>query len=123
MAYLNDRVLDNGLSALSSEANELHICSQLPATYAEATDTHSLGDKENPTVGSPAAGSPDGRQVTVSAVTDGSVSDTGTATHWALVDTGNNRLLAAAALDSSQSVTDGNPFTLTSFTIRIPAPE
>ena len=101
MAYLNDRVLDNGLSALTSEADELIICSAEPATFAEADATYALGSKASPTVGAPAARAPSGRKVTVSAITDGTVFATGTATHWALVDTSNSRLLAANSLSAS----------------------
>ena len=124
MPYLNDRVLDNGLSALSSEVNALHICSQEPATYASATSTHSLGSKATPSVASPSARSPNGRKVTISAIVSGApgaIAATGTASHWALVDTGNSRLLAAGALSASQAVTNGNTFTLSAFDIGIPA--
>jgi hypothetical protein len=58
--------------------------------------------------------------VTVQALTSGSVTGTGTATHYAITDTGNSRLLATGALSSSQSVTNGNTFSTSSFTIRIP---
>jgi hypothetical protein len=58
----------------------------------------------------------------VSAVSAGTVTGTGTATHWALVDTGNSRLLAAGSLSASQGVTSGNTFDLTSFDIGIPKP-
>jgi hypothetical protein len=122
MSYLNDRVYDNGLGILQTEVTAIHICSSLPATYAEATSTYSLGSKSSPTVSAPQAGSPDGRQVTVSAISDGTVSDTGTAGFVAGVDVSGSRLLYARALASTQAVTDGNPFTLTSHTIRIPAP-
>ncbi len=124
MPYLNDRVLDNGLAVLNAEANALHICSAEPATYAEATaaGNKSLGSKATPTVSVPAARSGGGREVTISAVADGSVGSSGTATHWALVDTVNSRLLAAGALAASQAVTAGNTFTLTSFKIGIPGP-
>ena len=37
MASIGDRVLDSGLSVLSSEANRVDILSQEPTTYAEAT--------------------------------------------------------------------------------------
>ena len=124
MPYLNDRVLDNGLSALSSEVNALHICSQEPATYAAATSTHSLGSKATPTVAAPSARTPNGRKVTIAAIVSGApgaIDATGTASHWALVDTGNSRLLAAGALSASQAVTDGNTFTLSAFDIGIPA--
>lgn len=124
MAYLNDRVLDNGLSALTSEGNRLDICSQEPATYAEATSTYTLGNKTSPTIGSPEARTPSGRKVTVSAISDGSVTGTDTATHWAISDTSNSRLLAAGTIDAEtvQVVTDNNTFTLQAFDIGIPGP-
>ena len=123
MAYLDDRVYDNGLGILDDEVNALHICTQLPATYTEAVTTYTCGSATGaalPTVNAPSARSGGGREVVVAAVTDGTVSATTTATHVALVDTVNSRLLAARALATSQSVTDENPFTLTSFTIGIP---
>lgn len=122
MSYLNDRVLDNGLSALTSEANKLTICNAEPANYTEANATYALGSKTSPTVGAPAARAPSGRKVGVSAISDGVVGASGTATHWALVDTVNSRLLAAGALTASQAVTNGNAFTLTGFDIGIPGP-
>ena len=122
MASLNDRVYDNGLTVLDTEASHLYICSQEPTTYAQASSTYALGVKATPTVSAPGARTPNGRKVTVSAITDGTVSATGTATHYALVDSTNSRLLATAALSSSQAVTSGNTFTLTSFDIGIPAP-
>lgn len=122
MPFLNDRVYDNGLTVLDTEANALHICNAEPATYAAATTTNSLGSKTSLSIGAPGAGSPNGRKVTVAAITDGSVSANGTASHWAIVDTVNSRLLAAGPLAASQVVTSGNPFTLPAFDIRIPAP-
>lgn len=122
MPFLNDRVFDNGLTVLDTEANRLDICSSEPATYTAATSTASLGNKSIGAgdIGAPAAGSPNGRQVTVQALTGGSVTATGTATHYAITDTGNSRLLATGALSSSQAVTNGNTFSTSSFTIRIP---
>jgi hypothetical protein len=122
MAYLNDRVLDNGLTVLDTEANRLDICSAEPTTYAEATSTYTLGNKTSLSVGAPADRSPSGRKVTVAAITDGTVSGTGTATHVAVVDTVNSRLLAVQALSASQAVTSGNTFTLPAFDIGIPDP-
>lgn len=124
MAFLHNDVYDNGLSVLSDDVDELHICSQLPSTYAAAVGDDSLGDYDAVSVGAPGAGSPDGRQVTIAAITTGATAtDTGNATHWALVDTQTSRLLAAGTLSGGgQSVTEDNPFTLASFTIRISAP-
>lgn len=121
-AYLNDRVFDNGLTVLDTEASHLYITSAQAATYAEATATYDLGSKATPTVSAPGARAGGGREVTISAITDGSVTDTGTAGFYALVDSSNSRLLAAGPLSATQSVTSGNTFTLTSFKIGIPAP-
>lgn len=120
MAFINDRVFDNGLTVLDTEANRLDICSQEPVTYTEATSTYTLGNKTSLSVGAPADRAPSGRKVTVAAITDGSVTGTGTATHWAIVDTGNSRLLATGALAASQVVTNGNTFALAAFDIGIP---
>ncbi len=122
MPYLNDRIYDNGLTVLDTEANVLHICNAEPSTYAAATTTNSLGSKTSLSIGAPGAGSPNGRKVTVAAISDGSVSTNGTASHWAIVDTVNSRLLAAGPLAAAQVVTAGNPFTTPAFDIRVPAP-
>lgn len=120
MAYINDRVFDNGLAELTSNVNKLTINSQEPTTYTEANATYDLGNKTSPTVGSPSDRSPSGRKVTMSAITDGSVTDSGTATHYAWIDTVNSRLYATGALSSSQSVTASNTFTLTAHDVGIP---
>ena len=126
MVYLNDRVLDFGLSVLDLEADRIDICSQEPATYSEATTggTYSLGNKDHgasgTAFGSIGDGTPSGRKVSSTSVTDGSVTNTGTASHYAVTDTTAARLLAANTLSSSQAVTSGNTFTLASFDIRIP---
>lgn len=118
MAYLDSHVLDNGLTVLQS-ATALHITSAEATTRANALSA-SLGNKASPSVGAPAARSPSGRKVTAAAISDGSVTATGTATSWALID--GTRLLAAGALSASQAVTSGNTFTLAAFDIGIPGP-
>jgi hypothetical protein len=122
MAFLNDRVFDNGLTVLDTEANKILITSAEATTYTEANSTYALGNSTSLSIGAPADRSGGGRQVTVAAITDGSVTTTGTATHYAIVDTVNSRLLASGALSASQAVTSGNTFTLTSTTIGIPDP-
>lgn len=121
MTILADRVYDNGLTVLDTEANILYICSSQPANYAGIAAV-ALGSKTSLSIGAPGAGTPDGRKVTVAAFTDGAVSGTGTATHYVIADTVNSRLLVAALLDASQVVTNGNTFSLPAFDIRIPAP-
>tara|TARA_R110002167_G_scaffold71463_1_gene201673 strand:+ start:108 stop:479 length:372 start_codon:yes stop_codon:yes gene_type:complete len=122
MATLNDRVFDNGLSVLDTEANKIVITSQEATTYTEANATYALGDSTSLSVGAPADRAGGGREVTVAAITDGSVTATGTATHYAIVDTSNTRLLATSTLTASQAVTTGNTFTLSSVAIGIPDP-
>ena len=120
MAFLSDEVLDQGLDYLDTNGTRLDICSQEPTTYAEATSTYTLG---NATVNTGATqnGDTSGRKVTIPSISSGSVTGTGTASHWALTD-GSAELLATGALGSSQSVTSGNTFTLTAIDIEIPDP-
>lgn len=122
MATLNDRVFDNGLTVLDTEANAIHITSQEVASYAEATSTYTLGNSTSLSFGAPQDRSGGGREVVAAAVSDGSVTGTGTATHYAIVDTANSRLLATGSLTASQAVTSGNTFTLSSFSVGIPDP-
>jgi hypothetical protein len=126
MPYLNDRVLDAALAVLDAEADRFDICTQEPANYTEATSTYSKGFKDHGAAGSafgaPAARSPSGRKVASVAVTDGAVTGSGTATHWAASDVGSTRLLAATTLAASQVVTSGNAWSLASFDVGIPAP-
>lgn len=121
MSYLDQRVYSNGLNVLDTEANVLHICSSEPASFGAVAGV-SLGTKTSLSVGAIAVRSGGGWRVTVAAITDGSVSASGTATHYAIVDTTNSRLLAANSLAASQAVTSGNTFTLGAFDIGIPAP-
>ena len=120
MAYLNDNVLDNGLAWLVTNGTKLDICSAEPATYAQIA-TYTLGNKTSLSIGSPAARSPSGRKVAVPAISDGSVTATGTAAYYA-ISNGTNTLCAAGSLSASQGVTNGNTFTLTTFDIGIPGP-
>lgn len=124
-AYLHPDVLDNGLVTLTNATSKvLHICHTMPTSRAEAI-SYSVANKSGPTVGSPAARTPNGRKVTISAITDGSVTATSTGTSddaafWALID--GTRLLAANDLSAPQMVTSGNTFTLAALDIGIPDP-
>lgn len=122
MATLHDRVFDNGLSVLDTEANRIDVCSSEPTTYTQATSTNTLGNSTSLSIGAPADRSGGGRKVAVAAISDGSITATGTATHYAITDTSNSRLLATGSLTASQSVTSGNTFTLATFDIGIPDP-
>ncbi len=122
MASLGNNVFDQGLNYLDTNGTRLDICSAEPTTYAQATSTLTLGNKTALNIGAAQDGTPNGREVVVPAITDGTVTATGTATHWAITNPTGSELLATGALSASQAVTNGNPFTLTSFTVRIPDP-
>jgi len=123
MSYLSDNVLDNGLSYIVDNATRLDICSQPPTSYSEATTdgAYSLGYKTGITPDAIADRTGGGRQVTIPAISDGVVTETDTATHWALTD-GVSELIATYTLSSPQGVTDGNTWTLGAFEIGIPDP-
>lgn len=118
MPYLDDRVYDLGLNVLDTEATHIHICSAEPTTFA---GLNSLGSATIEIPG-PSARTGGGRRITVPAVSGGSVTGSGSAVAYAIVDTTNSRLLVAAPLSASQTVTSGNTFSLASFDVGIPAP-
>jgi hypothetical protein len=122
MATLDNRVFDNGLTVLDTEANAIHVTSQEATSYTDATSTSTLGNSTSLSISAPADRSGGGREVTVSAITDGSITAGGQASHYAIVDTTNSRLLVTGSLSAAQSVTSGNTFSLASFTIGIPDP-
>lgn len=123
MTYLTDNVLDSGLGYLTANGARMDICSQEPANYTEATSTYTLGNKTSVTTGSPANGDTSGRKVTIAAVSGGSVTGSGTASHWAYSKTSATaELLAAKSLSSSQAVTSGNTWSMGAIDVEIPDP-
>lgn len=118
MAFINDEVFDQGLDYADTNGTRIDICSQEPTTYAEATSTYTLGNKTGLNTGATQNGASSGRRVIVPAITDGTVTGTGTASHWALTD-GSAILVATGALSASQGVTSGNTFTLDAISITI----
>jgi len=117
--YLHPNVYDKGLEWLVANAARIDICSAEPATYAQAvTDANLSVGFDAVAVGAPAAAGT-GRKVTVSAVAEGTVTETATATHWAITD-GLGILIAAGALAAGQVFTDGNTWSLAAFDITMP---
>ena len=117
MAFINDNVFDQGLNWADTNGTRIDICSTDPAgTYATVV-ANTLGNATVNT-GAPQDGVTNGRRVVVPAITAGSVTGTGTATHWALTDATAN-VVASGALTASQAVTSGNTFTLDAIDITI----
>ena len=127
MAYLHPDVYLKGLNELYASGNTIHICKTEPTTYADATTTLgtstgcSLGFS-TVTVDAPTVRVGGGYEVTVNAVTEGTITATDTVNYYALVDTTTSRLLAVQQLTNPQVVTVDNVFTLSSYKIGIPAP-
>lgn len=123
MSLLHNDVYDNGLNEVSGANRILHVLTQEPATLGDIA-TYTIGNKPDPTISSPVDRIGGGRRVTISAFSDGDVTDTDIATAWAIEDnsSGTERLLAVGLLSSGQSLNEGNLFTMTEFSIGIPAP-
>lgn len=120
MATLGNAVFDSGLSTLTNSGTRIDICTTEPTSYAEATSTYTLGNA-TVSIGAPADRTGGGREVTVGAVTDESVTGTGTAAYYA-ISNGSDTVYATGSLTSPQSVTSGNTFSMGAFTIGIPDP-
>jgi len=121
MPYLHPDLFDEGLDVVAGSNRVLHICDTEPTTYTEASSTYTIGNKSAPTISAP-TNEGTGRKVTISAITDGTVTANDTATHFAIVDTGTSRLLCVQALASSVAVVTSLDFSLTEFDIIYPQP-
>jgi len=118
MAFLIDNIFDSGLSYAVTNGSRVDICSAEPTNYTLATSTNTLGNKTGLTLGAIEAGATDGRRTIIPAITDGSVTGTASATHWALTD-GASILIATGAITTPQTVTSGNTFTLDAISLTL----
>lgn len=123
VAALENQVLDGGLNVLDLNSQIISVCSAEPTTIAIAATSGLLGYKDFGSAGAafgpPSTTTPAGRQVASIAVSDGTITTSGTASWWAAYAAGT--LHAHGTLSGAQVVTAGNTFTLASFTIKIPA--
>lgn len=117
MAFITDSAFDAALNYIRTNATALHICSAQPTDYANVSSV-SLGIKTSPVIASPANRTGGGRQITVSAITDGEVTAGGDASNYAIVS--GSELLASGDLSTTRAVTSGSVFTLTEFEIGVP---
>ena len=123
MAAMHDRIFQDGLNIVDTEVTHLRLLSAsrddlIFSSVAGVT----LGTKVTPAVVAATDRGAGGMKITISAITDGTVSGTGTATHFVLTDDDTSDVLVAGAISASQVVTSGNIFTLTEFTVGIPDP-
>lgn len=112
---VHDDVLDAALNVIKSTVTRQVACSAQPTTYAQANATYALASvtmtNGDFTI---ANGDSSGRKLTVAAKSGALIGVSGTATHVALLDVANNRLLqvttcASLALTANGSNTVGFP--------------
>ena len=119
-ATISDAVFDAALNFLETNGVKVYICSQVVTTYTEASDTYDLGYKATCTYTGPADHT-SGRKTVLDAITTGTVTGSGTATHFAITN-GTDALYVCQELNAAQAVTSGNTFTLTACTISLADP-
>ena len=121
MPTLHSDVYDNGLNEIVNNANSLHLLNADPGVIFANIATMTLGNKSSPTINTP-ENHTTGRKITIESISNGSTTATGTASHYALVDTTSSRILASGPVDSVVSLTSGVDFTTNSIYIAIPSP-
>ena len=118
--YLSDTYHDLLLNGIDTACTQLFIDSALCVTYAEAGTTYKLGVKATPTISTATDDGTTGRKITISAITDGTLSATGTASHVSLCTA--DALICCYPLNATVSMTSGATFTLTEHDINLPDP-
>ena len=122
--YITPNAFDASLNYIKNNVENLYVCSAEPTTFLEASSTYRLGVKALPAILAPAdytvvETGETGRQITVSAITDGVLeSASGTVAYIALTDDSNNELLYVKPVNIAQLISGQTVFTLQSFNIR-----
>lgn len=120
---VHNDVLDAALNYIKTNGTRLCLCSAEPTTYTEAITTYKLADVDiiSTDYTGPADGDVSGRKLAVDGQTGVAVDSNGTATHLAIVDVSNTKLLYVTTI-SSQVVTAGNTATLGTWDIELEDP-
>jgi hypothetical protein len=117
---LSPYAIDNGLNAFFA-ADQILMCSAVPTNYANAISLKLGGKTFGPggTFTTPQAGSPAGRIVVSTPVTDGGIIANGAVVCWTAIDSVNSQWLASGVFAGSGAVTSGQAFALDSFAIHL----
>ena len=118
-ATIADAVLDVALNYIETNGTEVHICSANPVNWAGLAAV-TLGNEAACTYTGPVDHT-SGRKTTLDAITDGDVTDSNTATHFAITN-GVSAVYTVQELAAGQGVTNGNKWTLTEVIIALPDP-
>jgi hypothetical protein len=113
-----DNMIDGGLT-LDTALNGVRVCAGQPTSFADiASRTLASASMSAPTLG---AGSPDGRQSNIPAVSAILISTSGTADHIAYVDTVNSRYIVTTCSSTALEANGTNTVSVGATTRRIGA--
>lgn len=106
---VHDDVLDGALNIVKNNCTRMTACSAQPTTYTEGNSTYALADV---TMASGdfthANGDTNGRKTTVAAKSSVLIDTSGTATHVALLDVTNSKLLYVTTCTSQALTANGS---------------
>jgi len=119
---VHNDVIDAALDYVKTNCTRLTLCSAEPKTFAEANSTFALADvtvdATDFTIGD---GDVSGRKLTIAEQLSFAVDVTGTATHVALLDVSNSKLLYVTTTTST-AITASRSVNLLTFDIEILKP-
>jgi hypothetical protein len=118
-ATIDDTVFDAALNFLETNGTVVHILTQAITAWSDVA-TYTKGNKTACTYDGPADGT-SGRKTILEAIAGGSVTGSGTVTHFAITN-GSDAVYVCQELNANQAVTSGNTFTLTACTIQLSDP-
>lgn len=105
----HDDVMDGALNVIKNNVTRQVACSTQPATYTEANATYALADVTMAAGDFTLAnGDTSGRKVTVGAKSGVLIDTSGTATHVALLDVTNSKLLYVTTCTSQALTANGS---------------
>ncbi len=122
MAFLSDNVFKSGLNYIDSNTENLYLLSADAGSTWGNIATYKLGSKATPAIAAPSDRTGGGMEVVIAAITDGSCTATGNATHYALTDDSASEIIVSGALSGTLSMTSGGTFATDSFSVGIPDP-
>jgi hypothetical protein len=106
---VHDDVLDGAHNIIKNNCTRQVVCSAEPLSYTEANATYALADiTVDSTDFTVANGDAGGRKVTTAAQTGVLIDTSGTATHIALLDVANSKLLYVTTCTSQALTANGS---------------
>jgi hypothetical protein len=119
--YIHPDIYSTGLNTVNN-GNEIHILTDDPLEDYANIAVFTMGVKTSPTFTSIEDAHPTGKQISLVEITDGEVTASETGTHFALVDTVNEKILLSNSLTEPVDAFLGDDFILTTFSVIISGP-